>query len=184
MDTQSDMEPPPDLTLAQVRERISSDESVPRRRRNDIRSSLKRFAEFLGQDLASFPADLRKLRPEFDKLHPAQTGISRNYLWNLRSDIVHALRLVGIPVLPPQHRPLSPKWLFLKERLPKLDTRLRLRKFFVFCDSLGLDPDQVSTETFAVYERALHRGSLYQKPARIYRETCRSWNRAANTIPG
>ncbi len=184
MDTQSTTETPPRLTLAQVRERVSSDKSVPRRRRNDIRSSLKRFGELVGCDLASLPADLQQLRPKLEKLHPAQTGLSRSYSWNIRADIVHALRLVGIPVLPPQHLPVSPKWLVLRDLLPKIDTRLRLRKFFVFCDSLGLDPDQVTAETFAVYERALHRGSLYQKPARIYRETCRSWNRAANAIPG
>ena len=87
------------VTLADVRERISTDESLTRGRRLALRCSLKRVGDLLGMDLVDLPADLVTLRKRLASIHHVQAGIKRKRLWTFRADLTFAIKQCGIPVV-------------------------------------------------------------------------------------
>ena len=76
---------PVQLTLADVREHVSRDASLPPIQRSHIRSSIKRLGELLGTDLARLPAEPGDLRERIATVHPTQVGLSKNRLRRGRS---------------------------------------------------------------------------------------------------
>ncbi len=183
MDTQLTTETPPRLTLAQVRERIRDDGSLPRYRRIAIRCNLNCLARLLGEDLADLPADLAVLRPRIEKLHHIQLGVSRHRLSNVRGDLLLALSRMGHPVLRSTQMRLAPCWSVLFDRLPRLKVCIDLRIFVRFCQSKNLTPENVTAETFKEFRSALENYSLVPKPLTVYRDSCVAWNKACDFLP-
>lgn len=172
------------LTLADVRRLITEDDRLTPLRRRELRCSLKRAGDLLYRDLAEIPADPVTLRQQFVSLHAAQTRIKPKRLASIRSDLTFALQQCGVPVLRRTRSGLSPRWRTLHRSLPTLGLKIGVSRFLRFCDEQSIEPENVTRSTSEAFKNALEQSSIVPNPRRVHKETCRLWNKAADTVPG
>jgi integrase len=171
-------------TLADVAELLQAGSIFEGRRRGDVLSDLRALARITGRALETLPADLRRLRPLLDKVHPVQAGVSRKRLQNIRSSLVAVLRAVRFgPAVALSKTPIVPVWQTLLECLPREQDKYALSAFFRYCSQQGLSPDDVTDEMVAAYYQYLLDHSLRADPKAVYQRTCRTWNAARRSIP-
>ena len=171
------------LTLADVRERISNDESLPEYRRRAVRIALKRLGDILGEHLAAIPAEPTELRKRVDGLHHAQVGLSPTRLATIRSHLTFALKHCGIATFRTSNRPPSPRWRQHFDRLTLMRHRIGLSRFMRFCDERSIRPEDVSDATSEAFRDVLINNSLVRKPEHVHRITCKIWNEAVGQFP-
>ena len=171
------------LTLADVRERVSRDDSLSSRRRSELRSALKRIGEFLGVSLHSLPADVAQLRGPISRLHHAQHGISKKHLSKMRGRLLDALELSGVPVLRDRRGPRSPAWQNLIDELPQSTPLGHVTRFISYCDAHGIAPKDVNDEVSQDFKRVLDKCGMARDPEYRHRLACRRWNLLARTVP-
>ncbi len=172
------------LTLADVRERICRDDSLPERRRRRVLQCLERLRDILGTPLAAVEAKPKSLRERLDRIHPVQAGISQNRLANIRSNLTFALKHCGIATFRTSRRPFSQHWRPLFDRLPIMRHRIGLSRFMKFCDWREIRPEDVSDTTSQAFRDTLVHDSLVRNPEHVHRNTCKIWNEAADQVPG
>jgi hypothetical protein len=101
-----------------VFERLATVEGLSPRTRADCRSALCSLARIIDRPLAEIPASPRYLRSRINELSPARFGLSRGRWANMRSLLVKALKVAGVPALNGRHVcRLSPEWQQLSDPL-------------------------------------------------------------------
>ena len=83
------------MTLANVLERIDSDESLSTQRRRNLCSSIRSLGKLMGKNLQYLPAHPGYYRPFFNQLHPEQCDLTESRIRNIKSDVLFALRQSG-----------------------------------------------------------------------------------------
>ena len=174
-----------EVSLADVRDAIDRDETVPAWKRAQWKSALKRLGEFLGRDLAAMPARLRALQPALRGLHHAQLGITKARLRNIKSDLRAALGHCGhiIPGLG-KDQELAPAWMALHDRLTEVRHRRGLIRFFRFCSFRGIGPEDVDDDAVTAFLEAVIESGSVTKPKNLHRSVCRFWNDCVENIAG
>ena len=173
------------LTLGDVLHHLEGDTRVDPRHRREMCSALRTICRVLGRDPASVPAEPRHLRALLAKMTPAAVGVSDGRFANIRSLALKALKCAGIRAMPGRYRERhAPEWEVLRARLPDRRFQSGLSRFMSFCTERGLGPVDVSAEVVANFGSELDANSLLRDPGGVYRDTCKLWNKAAETVPG
>jgi integrase len=173
----------PPTTLAEVLERIAAIGALPRQRRHDLMSAVRRTAMVLDARPADVLADPEALRRRLRLLTPAAAGMTRSRWRNVRALLTAALALTGARVLRGRRRDaLAPAWLALLDRVSDVYERSRLSRFFSYASTNDIRPDDIDDRTVADFAESLRRNSLLERQTEIVRGLCRAWNRCAETI--
>lgn len=139
-------------------------------------SAIRRIATFLHRPPCDLPTDVRTLRRMLNGLHPAQCGVSRKSLSNVKSNLADALRVAG--VLPNEERGCSrtAPWLSLLDLASADQQRWGLSRFVDFCCAQGVEPEDVTQEVFAAYRDHIDDRLLAREPADHCKATATTWN--------
>lgn len=161
-------------------------------RKKDILDDVRFFcANWIMRDPGSIPADPRWIREKFSEWSPATFKVSAKRFSNIKSSINAALKTTGIIAGPKKPvAQLSGEWRELYDACKaheagqgKCWLSPALSPFIRYCDTNGIDPNDVSDETltaFAEY-RAAH--DLSNGIAKKITGTRTAWNNALRNIP-
>lgn len=172
-------------SLATVQAHVTADETLPRRRRQDIASALRMVATALGRSLDDLPADPGQLRDRLKGFTPAMAGLTQRRWINVLSLTRSALKHAGITRVPGRSCvPLARGWTALFQLFEDKQARFGLSRFVRYCSTRGIDPEAVDDASFAAYLEDLTTASLSASPRKLQRKAAVLWNRLARTIPG
>ena len=170
-------------TLADVLARLTELDDLPRQRRHDFASAVRRVADLIGMPASDIPADAPTLRRRLALLTPAGAGMTERRFRNVLSLLTAALSLVGASVARNRslHK-LSPAWTALLGRVGDRYERARLSRFFGFATARGVEPEAVSDAEVECFAQHLANNSLVERQTQIVRDLCLAWNRCAADI--
>lgn len=177
-------------SLEWLRDEIAQRYDLPRQKRMDMVSACNMTSRWVRKPLSMIPANAAFLRKEFEGLHHLQTGstgrpVSKARLQNVKSLLWAAMREAGLSTkLLPYGAKKSPEWQRLFNLLDDRYLKTALSCFMGFCSNHGIAPDAVDDQVMSDYLRALETESPKKHPRSSHQTTCRTWNIAANTIPG
>ena len=168
------------VTLADVDAALKTNDALPPLRRRDLRSSLRRVARLLGQELVQIPLDLPTISRRLAGSMPAAVGLTEKSFANIKSDFLAALRTSGVRPSPrPAKTAMSPSWRRLTTGLSSKRMRLGLSRLAFWCSQKGIEPEQVSDAVLAEHIEAVRQGTLHRKPNELYRDMALIWNEVA-----
>ena len=171
-------------TFAELIVAIQADLTLSKSRRDNVASSLRRFAGALGkrtEELHAFPPNLRPLLKD---IHPIHLGISTKRLQNICAEVDFAIKHRDRrSAKAPRNPPLSSGgWQSLLDSLEWRDRRT-MSRFARWCSAQELEPDGVDDQALAAYDEALACRTLTKQPrCNVYR-VVRTWNRVRSVIP-
>ncbi len=163
-------------TLQDAIDFIDGLSSFSARRRRDLVSDLKSVARILGRHPSEIALDVPMLRTALQRVNPGVHNISSKRFTNIRSSLDCALRLVRVL---PRKRPKPPKtsaWQAYWDRIPKHYMKARVTRFIDYCLFLGIEPEDVTDATVAMYRSSLERTSIYKCPTKVTNDSARMWN--------
>ena len=173
-------------TFADLILRVKADNQLLLRTRQNWTWALRTVARAAGKDPAAVPAHPEFLRTVLAQAAPASLGISRDGWNNARSLSGKVLDWAGLASMPGHYQaPFTPAWQELWGKLPP-NTALsfQLSRLFHYCSAQGIAPNQVNDGALEAFHRALIAESIVRLPYEIYRGAAKSWNNAADRIPG
>ena len=177
-------------SLQWLRDEIAQRYDIPRQRRMDMVSACNMAAKWFHLPLANILANAAFLRKKFEALHPCHTGdvgqrVSQRRVQNVKSLIWAAMREVGLSIkLLPYGAKKSPEWQSLFDLLDNQYVRTELSCFMGFCSNQGIAPEAIDDAVMDGFLVALEKESPKKHPRTSHQTTCRTWNIAADTVPG
>jgi len=173
-------------TFADLIDRIEADDELPLRLRQNLTWAFRAVARAIGKEPTAVPAHPEFLRKALDQAAPASVGLSHRAWNNARSLAGKALHRAGLTSIPNHYQAaFSPAWSELWARLPNgTALSFQLSRFFHFCSAQGIEPDHVNNEVLDRFSLALVQESIVRDPLEVYRGAIKSWNNAADRIPG
>ena len=177
-------------SLLWLRDEIAQRYDIPRQRRMDMVSACNMAARWFHLPLANILANAAFLRKKFEDLHPCHTGgvtrrVSPRPVQNVKSLIWAAMRDVGLSTkLLPYGAKRSPEWQALFDLLDDRYLRTELSCFMGYCSNQKIKPDGVVDAVMDGFLEALEKESPKKHPRISHQTTCRTWNMAADTVPG
>lgn len=172
-------------TLADLLARISSDDSLPLRRRQDVASALRCLAKALGRQPEEIRADPAGLRVRLKYFPHAMAGLSARRWRNILSLLRFALDHAGLTHVPGRAcTPLATKWAALFINIVEDRIRYGLSRFMHYSSERGIDPEMVNDAVLAAFKTDLETDGLIEKPRQVHRATCALWNQATKLVPG
>ena len=181
----------PDIpSLQWLRDEIARRYDIPRQRRMDMVSACNMAAKWFHLPLANILANAAFLRKKFEDLHPCHTGdagrrVSQRRVHNVKSLIWAAMREASLSTkLLPYGAKKSPEWKALFDLLDGRYLRTELSCFMGFCSNQGIAPEAVDDTVMDRFLEALEKESPKKHPRTSHQTTCRTWNMAADEVPG
>lgn len=174
---------PPPKNLDQALEFLRA-QQPPHPYASHVASALNRMAEVIGKPLARISTEPAMLRQMIAEALPAREKMSQKRWHRICSLVGTYLRTTGIDLEPNRSTAgHSAAWRDLHGRANKSVT-LATSRFASFCTRLGVEPDDVTSETFEAFSEAMRLRSLRENPDAIVRNTITHWNRGASTTGG
>ena len=173
-------------TFADLIGRIQADEGLPPRTRQNWTWALRAVARAVGNDPAAVPAHPEFLRKLLGQAAPASLGMSRAAWNNARSLMGKVLEWAGLASIPGHYQArFSPAWEELWAKLPP-GTAIshQSSRLFHYASAQGIEPIDMNDEVIASFHEALVTESIVPDPYEIRRGAAKSWNNAAERIPG
>ncbi|MBV9752439.1 MAG: site-specific integrase [Hyphomicrobiales bacterium] len=172
-------------TLADVMSLVEHDPRTRIERKRELCSALRTASRAIGKDLATIPCEPRQLRALLSGVSPKGVALSDARWTNVCSLLRRALRLAGVRTMPGRARdPLSREWETLRSLLHDRHAKLALSRLMSWCTTNGTSPEAVDQGIFKAFHQAIEETSLGQRdPGGLYRDACKVWNVAADTIP-
>ena len=133
------------LTLVDVGTRIQADESLSSARRGAIRSAISTLCRVMGMPPAMVPADLNFIRRKLKGVSPAAAGVKEKRFSTVKSQVLFALRHLGLTGKGTYLTPMVGEWAALWLQLPDKYARTVFSRFFRYCSARGLDPAMSTT---------------------------------------
>jgi hypothetical protein len=172
-------------TLAELIDRIAAADQLPKRTRRDWTWALNAIARAAGTDPRAVRAHPVYLRPVLKRAAPESIGIGRDAWKNVRSLSGKALTWAGLATPPTRFQAsLTPSWTALRDKLSDRGLRMRLSRFFHFCSAQGIAPSEVNNHVLTLFYDSLLVERNLRDPREARRVTAKSWNNAAERIPG
>ena len=149
-------------------------------RLRDLRSSVIRVADLLGNVPARIALDLPTIAARLAAISPVAAGMTPKRFANVRSDFLAAVRASGLMPMRQWHKGrLAPAWRQLFARLSRRRAHLGLSRFARYASARGIDPEAVNDATVADFITAVREQSLHGTPNWLYRQVTLVWNEAA-----
>jgi integrase len=179
-------EPSPDraaaksMTLATVLAAVEASKAVTATRRRDLRSAVKRVADFLANESAAITLDMDEISRKLGAVNPIVVGLTPKRFANIRSDFVAAVRISGlVGTTAKAKNALSVAWRELFKRLSGRRAHLGLSRLAGYASANGIEPGTVDDEVIVSFVGAVREGSLHRNPDRLHRQVTLIWNEAA-----
>ena len=167
-------------TLADVLAAVERNTALSPTRLRDLRSSVIRVADLLGNVPARIALDLPTIAARLAAISPVAAGMTPKRFANVRSDFLAAVRASGLMPMRQRHKGrLAPAWRQLFARLSRRRAHLGLSRFARYASARGIDPEAVNDATVADFITAVREQSLHRTPNWLYRQVTRIWNEAA-----
>jgi integrase len=172
--------------FADLIDRVRADKRLPPRTRQNWAWTLRVTARSVGMEPSAIPAHPEFLRKLLSGAAPASFGLSRAAWNNARSLLGKVLEWAGLTAVPNHYQaPFSPAWECLWARLPSgTALSFQLSRLFHYCSALGIAPEIIDDDLLVRFRQALVVESIVRNPLEIYRGAIKSWNNAADRIPG
>ena len=154
--------------------------------RRNLTSALKRFAQVDGHGPA-MPCDALSVRSALKRANPKQHGISATNWRNICALVRRALRIYGAATGKSYPNLLAPDWRVLRDELVAAqDKRLRLglSRLIHWASKQDLAPSQIDDVALRAFHHHLATKAVLPNARDRYRDTCKLWNQAAETING
>lgn len=164
-------------TLADVDAAIQADPSIPEKTRKKFSSAISRTARLLQRPASGIHCAPETLRAALKAIHPQRARLSAKSLANIKSELVAALRSVGVLGELPRAKALSLRWRTFLSGAAANHQRWHLARFARFCSAAGIEPEDVTDATVERYQHELSRSQLTGDPDEIRRDTARNFNR-------
>jgi integrase len=166
--------------------RVRADEVLPLRTQQNWSWALRAVARAVGKEPLALPAHPEFLREVFDQAAPASIGINRAAWNNARSLCGKVLEWAGLASVPGHYQaPFSSPWAELWTKLPpNTALRYQLSRLFHFSSARGIEPADIDDEVLEHFHQALTQESIVRLPYESFRGAAKSWNNAADNIPG
>jgi integrase len=149
--------------------------------------ALKTVARAADKDPAEIVAHPGFVRSVMKRAAPESIGLTRASWNNARSLLGKVLEWAGLVKMPAHYlAPFAPAWRAVMDTLPGgRDThRIRLDRLAHYCSAQGIDPDDVDDQVLTACHNAMTVESIVKHPDVIYWGAAKSWNYAAERIPG
>lgn len=167
------------LTFSEVIEQIKCDKNLTANQRRDWTSAIRRVLELLDLDPERTPASIVAIKKKLEGIHHAQANISAKTLANLKSNVLAALRHVGVSSSHFRHTgDLTESWQKLWGLITDEQTRWKLSRLFRYASVLGIEPDDVNDALIERLLKTLIEESFVKDPEDTIRMTIYAWNRA------
>lgn len=170
--------------LAEIIDRISKDQDLSATRMRDLRSDILALSRLSALPLESIVLDADHIRELLNGISPIQAQISEKRLQNIRSSLSFCIRRYQVKQTNPlSGHPLTPEWQRLYDALEDKQSKNGLSGFFRYCSLMGEIAFDIYDDVVARYYEYVKTNTLRKKPDQVYRNTCRLWNRAVETLP-
>ena len=178
---------PAPRTLRDILARIKVDTNLTDRRKADLSSAIRRFAEATGRTI-DLSASFQSLRPALiqSKAPAGHDQQAWKKTWaNIRSNVQFALRRYGC-VARAQTGDLEVAVAWDHLRQPNVSERhdRGLSRFINWAIGMGIMPDTVSNEILDKFKTFLIEDTLLGKPLHVHRRTAVMWNQLADSCSG
>ncbi|MBB4146000.1 tyrosine-type recombinase/integrase [Rhizobium rhizoryzae] len=174
-------------TLADVREALHSNRSIPDTRRRRIDNALNSVWRWSGLSLKEIPATMPALRQVMKGIEPAAHGVERPTITNARNLVMHAMKESGVvPELESYcspNRSLSPAWAIVSARLATKHERVSIVPFLRYCSDQGIVPKAVADEHFQAFITHKDQTSFRDNQHTAVRNTAVCWNKLRRRYP-
>jgi integrase len=171
-------------TLADVAAQIQKAEGLSVTRKASVRSGINTAARWFNMPPSAVPAHPDFLRRLFQGFAPAAAGVTAKRVSNVKSEILFALRHLGLVAKGSYLAPMGTPWKALWEALPDKYARTALSRFFRYCSAQGGLPTEVTDEVTTKFLAALENETLVKDPKVTHQNFCRVWNRMGRVVPG
>lgn len=171
-------------TLAVVLTRISADPNLSPARRAAVCSAVRVACRCMGVAPAMAPANVAFASTKLKVVEPAAVGLTAKRLSTIRSDLMFALRHLGLAGPGTYLVAMSPDWDALWRQLPDQYARTSMSRIFRFCSGRGIPPTEMNDDVMGAFEDALRAETLIKDPRVTRQNACRAWNHLASTVPG
>jgi hypothetical protein len=171
-------------TLADVAAQIQKAEDLSVRRKASVRSAINTAGRWFNMPPAAIPAHPEFLRRLFERFAPAAAGVTAKRLSNVKSEILFALRHLGLVGRGSYLASMAPEWKLLWQGLPDKYARTSFSRFFGYCSAQGITPSDVTDEVTTRFRVALEDETLVKDPRVTHQNLCRVWNRMRRLVPG
>jgi integrase len=171
-------------TLADVAAQIQKAGDLSASRKASIRSSTTTAARWFSMPPSAIPAHPEFLRRLFEGFAPAGAGVTAKRLSNVKSEILFALRHLGLVARGTYLASLAPEWKELWDALPDKYARTASSRFFRYCSAQGITPAQVTDQIATAFLTALRDETFVKDPKVTHQNLCRLWNRMSCVVPG
>jgi hypothetical protein len=172
-------------TLADVITAVSESLDIREQQRREMKSAVRTMARCLGKDLAAISAEPGRLQKEIANLNHHKAGLTKGRWISVRSLTRKALQAAGIKLMPGRRRvsKFTAEWSALRVQCGP-SHKMGLSRFMNHCSDAGIEPNTVDTAVFEDFRKELVSNSLVRDGEALYRETCRIWDRAGQTVEG
>ena len=174
-------------TFADLLERLKRDQELPKVKRQNWMWALKTVARAAAKDPAEVLAHPQFVRKLMQRAAPGSIGLTRASWNNARSLLGKVLEWAGLVKMPAHYlAPFAPAWRAVMDRLPggRDMHRIRLDRLAHYCSVQGIDPDDVDDQVLSACHNAMTTESIVKHPDVICWGAAKSWNYAAERIPG
>lgn len=175
---------PHQLTLGDLGAHIQADESLSPARSAAIRSAICTLSRVMGTTPAMVPADLNFIRRKLKGISPAVAGVKEKRFSTVKSQVLFALRHLGLVGKGTYLTPMVGEWSRLWRKLPDKYSRTSFSRFFRYCSARGLGPSDVDDTVAREFLEALTQESFIKNPRVTQQNLCRRWNVAIGVVPG
>jgi integrase len=167
-------------TLGDVLLALDGREVLTELRCRDLRSSVKRIAQLLGDNPDRIPLDLIAISAKLATVNPIAVGMSAKTFSDIRSNFMAAVNASKLrPVLGIANTPLSRSWKTLMAKLSTRRQHIGLSRLARYASANGIDPARVDDAVIEGFISAVRKGSLHRKPNGLHRRVTLIWNEAA-----
>lgn len=171
-------------TLADVAVQIQKSEDLSTTRKASIRSAIATAGRWFNMPPSAIPAHPEFLRRLFEGFAPAGAGVTPKRVSNVKSDLLFALRHLGLVAKGTYLAPMAPAWKSLWDKLPDKYARTALSRFFRYCSARAILPADVTDEVTNNFRAALKEETLVKDPRVTHQNLCRAANRMRRLVPG
>ncbi|MBT8001290.1 MAG: hypothetical protein HN578_00080 [Rhodospirillales bacterium] len=177
---------PDSLTLENLIVAVEADEQIGIQRRRNVASSIRSFCKTVGKQPCQIPAHASFVRPYLKRLHPAQTGLKKSRISNMKSDLLFALKRYGPGKGRSYMAPLTPAWQCLwdtKVGPEAVYDRRSVSRLMHLCSAQGIDPEDVDDTVAHLLLQSLIDESLVTDPRGRWKKILYAWNKLIGRVP-
>jgi integrase len=175
---------PKGMMMAEVLVQLDQLELTDTQRR-DLKSAVRTLCRLIDRAVEEVPANINWVFVRLRRVHPAQAGISKKHLSNVKSSVIKALELVGASRARADWlRKPSPAWEALFLKVPSQHDVWKLTQLAQYCCGLDVEPEAVTSEHIRRLLEALKAETFINKPHAKVNAMVTVWNKLARDLDG